>query len=50
MSDNAKAAPEAEQRNREKDPDEWVTGNGSMTGAQASYFKTLCEGRHSTTR
>ncbi len=25
----------------EKDPDEWVTGDESMTGAQASYLKTL---------
>jgi hypothetical protein len=28
--------------NREKDPDEWVTGDESMTGAQASYLETLC--------
>ena len=26
-----------------KDPDEWVTGDETMTGAQASYLKTLCE-------
>ena len=25
----------------EKNPDEWVTGDESMTGAQASYLKTL---------
>lgn len=25
----------------EKDPDEWVTGEESMTGPQASYLKTL---------
>ena len=25
----------------EKDPDEWVTGDESMTGPQASYLKTL---------
>lgn len=25
----------------QKDPDEWVTGDESMTGAQASYLKTL---------
>ena len=24
-----------------KDPDEWVTGDESMTGSQASYLKTL---------
>ena len=23
--------------------DEWVSGNDPMTGAQASYLKTLCE-------
>ena len=29
--------------NVQKDPDEWVTGDESMTGAQASYLKTLSE-------
>lgn len=29
--------------NMEKDPDDWVTGDEPMTGAQASYLKTLCE-------
>jgi uncharacterized damage-inducible protein DinB len=29
--------------NAEKDPDDWVTGEEPMTGAQASYLKTLCE-------
>jgi Protein of unknown function (DUF3072) len=29
--------------NTEKDPDDWTTGAESMTGAQASYLKTLCE-------
>jgi hypothetical protein len=29
--------------NAEKDPDEWVTGDQPMTGAQASYLKTLTE-------
>jgi hypothetical protein len=29
--------------NTQKDPDEWVTGGESMTGAQASYLKTLSE-------
>jgi hypothetical protein len=29
--------------NAEKDPDDWTTGAESMTGAQASYLKTLCE-------
>lgn len=25
-----------------KDPDDWATGEETMTGAQASYLKTLC--------
>ena len=29
--------------NTQKDPDQWVSGNDPMTGAQASYLKTLCE-------
>lgn len=29
--------------NAEKDPSDWVTGDEPMTGAQASYLKTLCE-------
>ena len=29
--------------NRQKDPDDWTTGDEPMTGAQASYLKTLCE-------
>jgi hypothetical protein len=29
--------------NTEKDPDNWTTGAETMTGAQASYLKTLCE-------
>ena len=29
--------------NLEKDPDEWVTGDEPMTGAQASYLKTLSQ-------
>ncbi len=28
--------------NAAKDPNEWVTGGEPMTGAQASYLKTLC--------
>ena len=40
MSDNVKANPAG---NAEKDPEDWVTGDESMTGAQASYLKTLSE-------
>lgn len=29
--------------NAEKDPHDWVTGDERMTGAQASYLKTLSE-------
>jgi Protein of unknown function (DUF3072) len=29
--------------NTEKDPDDWVSGDEPMTGAQASYLKTLAE-------
>lgn len=37
---NTKIHPEG---NAEKDPKDWVTGDEPMTGAQASYLKTLCE-------
>lgn len=33
----------AGESNMEKDPDQWVTGDEPMTGAQRSYLKTLCE-------
>ena len=29
--------------NVEKDPDQWVTGEEPMTGAQKSYLKTLSD-------
>ena len=32
--------------NTEKDPDDWVSGGEPMTGAQASYLKTLTEEAH----
>lgn len=40
MSDTVKSHP---QGNAEKDPEDWVTGDEAMTGAQASYLKTLSE-------
>ena len=44
MSDaNPKAEPYS---NAEKDPDDWTTGDEPMTGAQASYLKTLSEEAH----
>ena len=32
--------------NTQKDPEDWVTGDEPMTGAQASYLKTLSEEAH----
>jgi Protein of unknown function (DUF3072) len=32
--------------NTEKDPDDWVSGDEPMTGAQASYLQTLAEQAH----
>ena len=32
-----------EPSNTEKDPEEWVTGDERMTGAQASYLRTLSQ-------
>ena len=32
--------------NTEKNPDDWVTGDEPMTGAQGSYLKTLSEQAH----
>ncbi len=29
--------------NTEKDPEDWVTGDEPMTGAQESYLQTLCQ-------
>ena len=40
MTDNPKAHPTD---NAEKSPEDWVTGDEPMTGAQASYLKTLSE-------
>jgi hypothetical protein len=46
MSTNPKspASPDEDHpSNRIKDPEDWSTGDESMTGAQASYLQTLCE-------
>lgn len=40
MTDNPKDHPTG---NAEKNPDDWTTGDEPMTGAQASYLKTLSE-------
>lgn len=40
----AQKAPQGDTpSNTVKDPDNWTTGGETMTGAQASYLKTLCE-------
>lgn len=43
--ENPKANPD-QNSNQIKDPDDWVTGHEPMTGAQASYLKTLSEQAH----
>jgi hypothetical protein len=40
ISDDPKQHPTG---NAVKDPDRWVTGDETMTGAQASYLETLSE-------
>jgi hypothetical protein len=39
-TENPKSHPTS---NAEKDPSDWTTGDEAMTGAQASYLKTLSE-------
>jgi hypothetical protein len=41
----AKTNPESGS-NQIKDPEDWVSGHEPMTGAQASYLKTLSEEAH----
>jgi Protein of unknown function (DUF3072) len=36
------AAAMEQERNPEKDPSDWTTGDEPMTGPQASYLETLC--------
>ena len=40
IPDNPKQHPTS---NAVKDPEDWVTGDEQMTGAQASYLQTLSE-------
>ncbi|PZR13138.1 MAG: DUF3072 domain-containing protein [Azospirillum brasilense] len=42
MTENPKTDPDPGS-NTVKDPDNWTTGDEAMTGAQASYLKTLSE-------
>jgi hypothetical protein len=39
----AKVDEQAKPSNTEKDPHDWATGAETMTGAQASYLRTLSE-------
>ena len=41
-TDNPKRDPSTGS-SAKKDPDDWVSGDEPMTGAQASYLKTLAE-------
>ena len=44
MTDDITQTPKTDAPgNAQKDPDNWTTGDEPMTGAQASYLKTLCE-------
>ena len=45
MTTNPKTPPADDEApsNTVKDPHDWTTGDESMTGAQASYLKTLSE-------
>lgn len=46
-AENPKRAPAQDgSSNQIKDPQDWVTGDEPMTGAQASYLKTLSEEAH----
>ena len=43
MSTTNPKVADAPNSNLQKDPDDWTTGEDPMTGAQASYLKTLSE-------
>ena len=42
-NNNSKQPSVPSNSNAEKDPDEWITGDEPMTGAQRSYLKTLSD-------
>ncbi|HVD13169.1 MAG TPA: DUF3072 domain-containing protein [Actinomycetota bacterium] len=42
-ADRTEGGKELRGSNADKDPDEWKTGDEPMTGAQASYLKTLAD-------
>jgi hypothetical protein len=41
-----KRQPQETLDNRQKNPDQWKTGDEPMTGAQASYLETLATAAH----
>lgn len=43
QTESPEAAAEPLPSNTVKDPHDWATGDETMTGAQASYLKTLSE-------
>ncbi len=43
MADTTDPKAPTDRSNTVKDPSDWTTGDEPMTGAQASYLKTLCE-------
>lgn len=43
MSEQPPQAPTDTDRNAEKDPSQWVTGDQPMTGPQESYLSTLAQ-------
>lgn len=46
MADNNPKRDANPNTNFDKDPNDWVSGGDPMTGAQASYLKTLSEQAH----
>jgi len=50
MSDDPKNATDDAPANTKKDPHDWVTGDETMTGAQASYLKYAVRGGRGTVR
>ena len=48
MTDHNPKTDPAPNTNTVKNPDDWTTGDEPMTGAQASYLKTLTEQIHGT--
>ena len=43
MAKRKQARSEQQDAATQKDPDQWVTGDESMTGPQASYLHTLAQ-------